>query len=446
MAARGQACTVQGELPAQPLDFSANHAQRAIVVRRLQRAREELADDVHLGFAHAARRDRRRADADAARDHRRILIERDRVLVDRDARLAQRRLRHFAGDPLGEDIDEHEVVVGAAADEAEARGGQHTRELFRVRDDLLLVGDERRLRRFLEAHRFGCDDVHQRTALHAGEHGAIEILCVLLAAQHQTAPRSPQRLVGRRRDEVGVRDRAGMDAGRDEARDVGHVGEDRRADAIRRLPDACEIDDARIRAGADDDHLRTVFVGEAIDLVVVDPLVRLAHAVRDDRVELAGEVERVAVRQVAAVREVHPEHRVAWLQQRQIDRHVGLRAGVRLHVGVIGAEQRGRTGNRCALGHINELASAVVALSRVAFGVLVRHHRTGGFEHRPADEILRRDQLEAAVLTVQLVTNRGGDFGIGLGERAPYRRGRGVGGHRSLARLKPRATGVFLLP
>ena len=65
-----------------------------------------------------------------------------------------------------------------------------------------------------------------------------------------------------------------------------------------------------------------------------------ADAVGHDRVELAGEIERVAVREVAAVRQVHAEHRVARLQQRHVDRHVRLRAGVRLHVDVVGAEQR----------------------------------------------------------------------------------------------------------
>ena len=41
-------------------------------------------------------------------------------------------------------------------------------------------------------------------------------------------------------------------------------------------------------------------------LVVVDALRLLPHAVRDDAVELPGDVERMAVRQVAAVRERHP--------------------------------------------------------------------------------------------------------------------------------------------
>ena len=131
-----------------------------------------------------------------------------------------------------------------------------------------------------------------------------------------------------------------MDAGRDQTGDVRHVGEHRGADAIGGRANAREVDDARIGARADDDHLRPVLVGQAIELVVVDPLVVLAHAVGHDRVELAGEVQRVAVREVAAVRQVHAEHRVARLEQRQVDGHVGLRARVRLHVDVLGAEQR----------------------------------------------------------------------------------------------------------
>ena len=106
-----------------------------------------------------------------------------------------------------------------------------------------------------------------------------------------------------------------MDAGGDQAGDVRHVGEHHRADPIGGGADAREVDDARVGAGADDDHLRLVLVGEPVELVVVDPLVFLPDAVRHDRVEHPGEIERVSVGQVAAVREVHAEDRLARLQQ-----------------------------------------------------------------------------------------------------------------------------------
>ncbi len=78
--------------------------------------------------------------------------------------------------------------------------------------------------------------------------------------------------------------------------------------------DAREVDDTRVGAGADDDHLRLVLVGEPVELVVIDPLVVFPHAVGDDRVQHPGEIERMAVRQVTTVREVHAEHRLARFQ------------------------------------------------------------------------------------------------------------------------------------
>ena len=162
-----------------------------------------------------------------------------------------------------------------------------------------------------------------------------------------------------------------------------------------------------------------MLVGEPIELVVVDALVIFAHAVGHDRVQLAREVQRVAVRQMAAVRQVHAEDRVAGLQQREIHGHVRLRAGVRLYVGVLGAEERLGARDGCALDHVDVLAAAVVAAAGIAFGVLVREHRAGRVEDGTADEILGRDQLEAGVLAVQLAADRLLDLRVGLHERAP---------------------------
>ena len=103
-------------------------------------------------------------------------------------------------------------------------------------------------------------------------------------ARHRTMPaaRPAQCLVRRRRDEIGVRHRARVHAGGDEPGDVRHVGDHRRADRRGHLADALEVDDARIGARADHDHLRLVLVRQPLQLVVVDPLVVLPHAVRDD--------------------------------------------------------------------------------------------------------------------------------------------------------------------
>ena len=124
----------------------------------------------------------------------------------------------------------------------------------------------------------------------------------------------------------------------------------------------------------------------------------------------------MAVGEMSAMREIHPEHGVARLQQREVHGHVGLRARVRLHVGVLCAEQRLRTLDRERFGDVDELAAAVVALAWIAFGVLVRQHRAGCFEDGAAHEVLRRDQLEAVVLPALFVAHGLCDLGIGVGE------------------------------
>ena len=97
------------------------------------------------------------------------------------------------------------------------------------------------------------------------------------------------------------------------------------------------------------------------------------------------------VRQVPAVREIHAEHGVAQLQRRHVDGNVGLRARMRLHVGVLGAEQGLRAVDRQLLGAVHEFAAAVVALAGIALGVFVGEHRAHRFEHRFGNEIFRRE-------------------------------------------------------
>ena len=142
---------------------------------------------------------------------------------------------------------------------------------------------------------------------------------------------------------------------------------------------------------------------EALELVVVDCLGHFCHAIGDEIVSLAGKIQRMSVRQVAAVRQVHSQHGVARLQRRHIDGDVRLCARVRLDVGMLGAEERLRAVNGELLGLIHEFAAAVVALARVALGIFVREHRAHRFHHRFGNEILGWDQLQAGGLAADLV-------------------------------------------
>jgi hypothetical protein len=232
-----------------------------------------------------------------------------------------------------------------------------------VLDDLLLIRLEFRLQRLVEADRLAGDDVFQRSALDAGEHLRINLLGVFFRAENQAAARAAQRLVRRGRHEIRMADRAGMNPGRDHAGDVRDVREQQRADFVGDLAHALEINDARIGAGADGDHLRLVFARQRRELVVINPLVPGADAVVDDLEKPAGEIRLVAVREMAAMGQIHRQHLVAGLEHGEINGHVRLAAGVRLDVGVFRAEQFFRAVNGELLHDVNVFAAAVPALS-----------------------------------------------------------------------------------
>ena len=173
---------------------------------------------------------------------------------------------------------------------------------------------ERVGRRDPEADRLGRDRVHQRPALHAGEERAVERLRVLLGAEHEAGARAGERLVRRRGDEVRVRHRARVQPGRDEAGEMGHVGHQHRPHLVGDLAEPVGLDRPRIGRAAADDQLRPHLLRLREHLVVVDGHRLARDAVVVELVELPGEVDLQAVRQVAAVVEREPEHAVARLR------------------------------------------------------------------------------------------------------------------------------------
>ena len=220
----------------------------------------------------------------------------------------------------------------------------------------------------------------------------------------------------RRRDDVGVRHRVGVLAGGDEAGEVGHVDHQLGADRVGDRAEGGEVELARVGRPAGDDQLRLVLLGKRGDLVHVDQQIVFADVVRDRVVERAGDVDLHPVTEVAAVVERQAEEGVPWFEQRHVDGVVGLRSGVGLDVGVLGAEQLLGAVDRQLLGDVDLLAAAVVAAARVALGVLVGQHRADRVEHRLRHEVLRGDHLQRPLLAPQLALEHGGDRRVDLGQ------------------------------
>jgi hypothetical protein len=91
-------------------------------------------------------------------------------------------------------VDQDEVVVGAAGDEVEAVLGQRRRQRLGVGHDLVRVVRERRLRRLVQGDRDAGRGVVVRAALQAGEHGLVDggrVLAVVMSI----APRGPRRVL-----------------------------------------------------------------------------------------------------------------------------------------------------------------------------------------------------------------------------------------------------------
>src|SRR5215208_4784061 len=169
---------------------------------------------------------------------------------------------------------------------------------------------------------------------------------------------------------------------------MGNISKHACTDTASDLSDTFEVDDPWIRRCATNEKLWSMCFSDLLQLVVIN-LFRLSrHAVVSNLVTEPGEVQRMSVREMAAVRKVHSQDLIAILDRREIDRHICLSATVRLNVGVLGAKQLFRTIDSGLLDDVSPFTPTVITFTRIAFGVLVCEHRSCGFEYGFTNEIL----------------------------------------------------------
>src|SRR5580704_2903735 len=410
------------------LDLSV--AVRAVVGDTVEHVGDQVTDLAEFGRAEAARRPGRRAEPNPRGDRVFLGVTWNAVLVDGDAGAIEHLLGRHAGRLLGPQIDQHDVAVGAARDDFQAAFAERRGQRARIVDDVLSIDLEVGPERLAEGDGLGGDDVHQRPALQAGEHRRVDLLADLgVGRQHHAAARAAQGLVGRRRHDMGMRQWGGIDAGGDEAGIVRHIDHEEGANLVGHLAEARPVDVTRVGRSAGHDQPGLLLARHRFHLLVVDQVAVGLDAVRHDLEPLARLVGRRAVCEMAALVECHAHEFVAGLQQRHEYRLVGLRAGVRLHVGERAVEQLAGAVDGELFGLVDFLAAAVVAPAGIALGVFVGEHRARRFQHRARDDVLRGDKLDLLALAVQLALEHRIDRRIRLGEPL------GEHGQREIAHL-----------
>ena len=294
---------------------------------------------------------------------------------------------------------------------------QTARQRARVVEHRLRMHAERRLQRLAERDRLRRHDVQVRRALQPREHRLVDALGQpLFIAEDQRATRSAQRLVGRGRDDVRMRERMRMRAAGDEPGEMRHVDQQAGAGGIGGAAEGREIERPGIGRAAGDQDLRPVLTGQPQHLVRIDQPVVGPHAVVHDPEPAPAGVDGGAMAQVPAGVQVHRQDRVAGRGQRVQHRMVGLAARVRLHVGMPAAEQRAGPFDRQPFDLVDMGRAGVETVTRVALDGLVGQDRTLHVEHGAADQVLGGDQLDHIALALQFGADRAGDRRVALAD------------------------------
>ena len=184
-----------------------------------------------------------------------------------------------------------------------------------------------------------------------------------------------------------------MRAAGHETRDMRHVRHDRRGHRIGDFSNTREIDPTWIGTRSDDNQLRPMLDRQPRHLIVVETLIFPPNSIGHNMIEPAGEIEWVPVCEMTAMGEIHPHERLAWVEKRHVDGHVGLGPAMRLHVGVLCSEELSGALDGEPLDDVDDLAAAVVTPARVPFSVLVGEYRARGLEDGWTGEILGSDEL-----------------------------------------------------
>src|SRR5580658_8539837 len=119
----------------------------------------------------------------------------------------------------------------------------------------------------------------------------------------------------------------------------------------------------------------------------------------------------MAVCQMAAMRKIHSQDGVAWINHGRVRSLVRLRAGMGLNVGVFGAKELLRAVAGEVLYDVGIFAASVITPAGIAFRVFIREDATSGFKNCLGGEVFAADQFEARMLALGFMADCLVNFG-----------------------------------
>ncbi len=207
-----------------------------------------------------------------------------------------------------------------------------------------------------------------------------------------------------------------MDPCGDESGDVGHVDHKNGAHFVGDLAERFPRNGARIGGSPGDDQLRFMLAGQGEQLVEIDGLGLFGDVIRNDVEPFAAHVQRMAVGEMTPVGQVQSHDGVAGVQNGEEDRLVGLRPGVGLDVGVLGAEEGLGPIDGELFGDVDGGATAVVTFAGIPFGVFVGQDAPLRGEDRFGGGVFGGDQFEGELFALFFALDGFPQFGIGFSQ------------------------------
>ncbi len=198
--------------------------------------------------------------------------------------------------------------------------------------------------------------------------------------------------------------------------DMSHIAHEQGSALVSNGPHASEIPVSGIRTSTGDDHLRPEIQSLLLQLIVINESSLVIHLVRqaleEDRsggnLLAAGGV--VTMSEMTTRRQIQSHDTIMRLQQRSVNREVGWRSGIRLHVnapfGSIQTKRLERSFLAQILDLVDELVPAVVTSAWKTFRVLISERTSQSFDHCLRREILGSDKLNPPTLPHFLPLNQ----------------------------------------